>query len=180
MSDFKVGDKIEVVKAGISFGDYKNGDVLTVRGIEDNGNILADGVEVFLFEREVKLYTPAPDLITIDRAELPEVVESADGRDLLSGRNTFGLYLDAAGHRKMALSQLAVAEFLEAREAQAAEEEADAANKQVLLTSRRDIKARDIAKRSGWSRPDTATYANQQCEVQAAIDILIERDDAAE
>ena len=78
--------------------------------------------------------TPAP--IIIDRADLPEVVE-------------YGIYFFVGGaeysslghhrHRECALEQLALAEFLEAREkAQAAEDAAAEALGEQIMQKRRD------------------------------------------
>lgn len=75
----------------------------------------------------------APDVLTIPRAELPEVVER-DGALWADGLQ-YGFSLSAATHRSHALTQLAVSEFLAARE----KAEQDAADQHAaILNKRRD------------------------------------------
>ena len=112
--------------------------------------------------------TPAP--IIIDRADLPEVVE-------------YGIYFFVGGaeysslghhrHRECALEQLALAEFLEARERQAAEDAAAEALGEQIMQKRRDQLA------TGFSM-GAFSYDRMPSFTQATIDRIIELQDQLE
>ena len=167
MNNFKVGDRVEVIAAESTGGHYKNGDVFTIAKVDDDDGDM-DMVEMtgmFLHPREVRLHTRTPDVITINRADLPEVTASKD--HLIAGKNTFGRFLDADGHRKMALSQLAVAEYME--------RERDAENEaKSKLDKRRDELAKEVAKRACYVNYQNFTYEDHAPATQSVINMLIE------
>lgn len=122
MSDFKVGDR--VTYTGRNSG-YVSSTMIgwrgTVTGIENASiGVRWDSGENFGVFRE-NIASITPDVITINRADLPEVTES--GGSLCCGGSDY--FTDpefgAAKHRQLALQQLAVADFIEARD-KAAEE----------------------------------------------------------
>ncbi|WP_077297402.1 hypothetical protein [Virgibacillus pantothenticus] len=55
----KIGDKVRVVNAFITNGEYKNGDVLTVRYIDNDGDIYVKEHDSLLFSWEVEVMTAA-------------------------------------------------------------------------------------------------------------------------
>ena len=176
MNDFKVGDRVEVVAAESAGGYYKNGDVFTIAKVDDDDGDL-DMVEMtgmFLHSREVRHAPAIPDLITINRADLPEVRQEGDSVVIIRGKGC----IYTANHnpetaRASAADFIALAEFLEAREKAA--EEAAAAEKDAAasLTKRRDELAEVVAKNAGWYVWAGTEYADHQCEAQAAIDMMI-------
>lgn len=169
MNDFKVGDPVKYV--GTVFAERK-GKHGVVAGIVDSSASVrvefdGDGHDVGCWPKSLRLITRTPDVITIDRADLPEVVVATAGHYLIAGDQR-GKHATAEGCRESALISLALAEFLEARE-KAAEETA-AAEK---LAKRRDDVARELAKKSGWDAPESAVYSSHLAETQYAIDMLI-------
>lgn len=122
MNDFKVGDRVQytgnvseamVGKVGVVVQPPHPGASMVFFNHGDD--------EPYGAYPESLTKLPAPDVITINRADLPEVTES-DG-SLHCGESHY--FTDpefgAAKHRQLALQQLAVAEFIEARD-KAAEE----------------------------------------------------------
>jgi hypothetical protein len=165
MNDFKVGDRVEYVGATTTRMIGKIG-VVVEPPFANSGMVYFDhgGAEPYGAYSQNLRHLPAPDVITIVRTDLPEV--RVDGLHLIADKNAFGRFLDADGHRKMALSQLAVAEFLE-REGASEKEAAEKLNK------RRDELAKEVAKKADWVGWRGALFINHQSEAQAAIDMMI-------
>lgn len=179
MHDFKVGDRVEYVGTVFAGRKGKHG---VVAGIVDSSASVrvefdGDGHDVGCWPKSLRLITPAPDVITIDRADLPEVTDV--GGSLHSGTSDY--FTDpefgAAKHRRLALQQLAVAEFLEARE-KAAEEVAVAVKEAAdKLTQRRDDLANELAPRYDTKSAPTR-YDQIGTGMQRAIDRIIELEDS--
>lgn len=55
----KVGDKVRVVAAELTYGEYENGDVLTIEFIDHDGNIDVKEHDRLLYRREYELMTTA-------------------------------------------------------------------------------------------------------------------------
>jgi hypothetical protein len=159
MNDFKAGDRVEYTGATSKHKAGLRGTVSRAHGSTIYVNF-DDGSDCFgAFSYSLTKLT-APDVITIVRADLPEV--TVDGQHLLAGKNIFGRFLDADGHRKMALSQLAVAEYMEAEE-----------RTKAKPTKRRDELAKVVAKNADWVGWRGALYVNHSIEARAAIDMMI-------
>ena len=161
MNDFKVGDRVEVVAAESAGGYYKNGDVFTIAKVDDDDGDLdmVEMTDMFLHSREVRHAPAIPDLITINRADLPEVRQEGDSVVIIRGKGC----IYTANHnpetaRASAADFIALAEFLEAREKAA--EEAAAAEKEAVdkLNKRRDELAKEVAKRACYVNYQNFTY----------------------
>ena len=176
MNDFKVGDPVKYV--GTVFAERK-GKHGVVAGIVDSSASVrvefdGDGREVGCWPKSLRLITPAPDVITIDRADLTEIVVNEAG--WVKADTNYLAHIDSAKSsnlRLIALHYLAAVEFLEAREK--ATEETAAAEKEAAdkLTKRRDDVARELAKKAGWDAYESAVYSSHLAETQYAIDMLI-------
>ena len=174
MHDFKVGDRVRITNPSlIQFG--KTGVIETYCEImcQRAWLVRIDGADDSFQYKEASL-TPAPDVITINRADLPEIVVNEAG--WVKADTNYLAHIDSAKSsnlRLIALHYLAAVEFLEARE-KAAEEgaaaEREAAEK---LNKRRDGLARELAKKAGWDAPESAVYSSHLAETQYAIDMLI-------
>ena len=174
MNDFKVGDRVEYVGNVSSVMLGKVG-VVVEPPFANSGMVYFDhgGAESYgAYSQSLRLITRTPDVITIDRADLPEVVVTTAGHYLIAGDQR-GKHATAEGCRESALISLALAEFLEDREKAA--EEAKAAEKEAAekLNKRRDDVARELAKKAGWDAPESAVYSSHLAETQYAIDMLI-------
>lgn len=53
---FKVGDRVRIVDAINAEGYYKNGDIFTIRYIDEDGDLYVEGVDMVIYPREVELY----------------------------------------------------------------------------------------------------------------------------
>lgn len=125
--DFKVGDRVEVVAEALAFGFYENGDVFTIASIDDDGDLKMVGMtDIHIKPREVRLH--APDVITINRSDLPEVVEDSCG--WIVGGFGYSAELTSSQRREHAIRLLALAEFLGVRE-KAGREAAEKLTKRV-------------------------------------------------
>lgn len=166
MTEYKAGDRVEYVGPS----PFRTGKHYTITGIT---GIAGEYAEV----DEDKFFTPklanirhatAPDVITIDRAELPEVV--ADGDTLECGSVIYGC-TKSNYYRSNAMHYLAIAEFLEAREKLAAEDAAAAKLAAAKLAGRRDKLANKFI-------DGPITYEYTIPAVQRAIDAYIALEDA--
>lgn len=174
MHQFEVGDRVRITNPNlIHFG--KTGVIAAYCEImcESAWLVRVDGTDDSCQYKDASL-TPASDLITIDRADLPEVVAAPAGHYLIAGEMR-GKHATAEGCRESALISLALAEFLEERDKAAAVAEMEAA---ARLTKRRDELAEAVAKNAGWSVWAGTEYADHQREAQEAIDLLIEFEDS--
>lgn len=182
MTDFKVGDRVEVIAAEDSNG-YENGDTGTIASVRSGGfQITFDhGKTAYVYTAEVTLLAPAPDVITIDRADLPEVSEDSNGSFIVRPNGiTYPGAHTAVSARNGALDYLALAEYLEAREKagkEAAEQRAAIEAKQHQ-DARRNKLAQDIARDADWNDWKNATFYSHQTETQEAIKRIIKAQDA--
>ena len=133
MTTYKIGDRVEVIQApntaGTVLGIHKRG---TMAVKFDNG-VTNHDVHTFA----IRPCTPTPSVIIIDRNDLPEVV-LLDENWMQVNRRSFSTSGTHGEHRSYAREHLAIAEFLEAREAQAAEDAAAEKLGEQLMQQRRD------------------------------------------
>lgn len=139
MSDHKAGQRVRYV------GPMKAlyGSIVTIRCVHEDGSADLEGMPGLCVQpTSLQPLTPeAPAAITIDRTDLPEVDSNNDGL-LWIGSKSFSSKSLPAERRRIALEQLAIVEFLEARERQAAEdEEAERVGKAL-----HEAKVNDLAK----------------------------------
>lgn len=181
MHDFKVGDRVVYKATSVTRSSDHEGRKGVVTEIKSADAVGVGWDESSLFNRGGYLivnlrHLPAPDVITIDRADLPEVVVAPAGHYLIAGDQR-GKHATAEGCRESARISLALAEFLEAREKAA--EEAKAAEKEAaeLLNKRRDELAKEVAKRACYVNYQNFTYEDHVPATQAAINMFIELED---
>lgn len=173
MNDFKAGDRVEYVGADrTTITRSLLGKTGKVAEIKSERSIRVDWDESTLKHGVLgtNLRLIAPDVLTIPRAELPEVVER-DGALWAIGLQ-YGLGFPAAKHRARALAQLAVSEFLATREK--AEQEAADQHAQIL-NKRRDELARELFDQIEYKlHPEPFNYQDATPVVRAAIDRIIQ------
>lgn len=171
MNEFKVGDR--VVYKGTDRIRTPNLEGLcgTVVGFSDTGHsVRADWddspAKFGVLAGNLRHVTPAPDPITIDRADLPEVMER-DGK-FWAGSGPEECMARGSENpnwlRNHANAALALAEFLEARDKAA--EEAD-----LRLCQRRDELAEELTS-------EQILYSDCGAAITTAIDRIIELEDA--
>lgn len=172
MNDFKVGDRVEYVGNVSSVMLGKVG--VVVEPPFANSGMVYWSESYGADSQSLRHVTPAPSVITINRADLPEVRQEGDSVVIIRGKGC----IYTANHnpetaRASAADFIALAEFLEARE-KAAEEAASAEKEAAeLLNKRRYELAEVVAKNAGWNVWAGTEYADHQCEAQAAIDMMI-------
>lgn len=165
MNDFKVGDRVRITNPSlIHFG--KTGVIATYCEImcQPAWLVRVDGADDSCQYKETSL-TRTPDVITIDRADLPEVLDNPNGFTV--GGFGYACDLTSSQRREHALRLLALAEFLEAREKTAEEAK-------TKLDKRRDELAKEVAKRACYVNYQNFTYEDHVPAAQSAINMLIE------
>lgn len=169
MTDFKVGDRVEYVgttwpsrigQQAMVVEDQHNTTSIQIRF---DGDCSDSGVRA----KSIRLIAPAPDVITINRADLPEA--RIDGNvTVRSGTTTCHRDLESSRMRSSALERFALAEFLEAREKAAEEVAAAEKESAAKLDKRRDELAELFTGISG--KP----YHFHRLDLRTAIDRIIE------
>lgn len=173
MHQFEVSDRVRITNPNlIHFG--KTGVIAAYCEImcESAWLVRVDGTDDSCQYKDASL-THTPDVITINRADLPDVEVNEAG--WVKSANNYLAHVDSADPttlRSIALQYLSAAEFLEARE-KAAEEDA-AAEK---LNKRRDELAKEVAKRACYVNYQNYTYEDHVPAAQAAINMFIELED---
>lgn len=182
MTDFKPGDRV------CALSDTKTeGTVILAPPSPDFIAIKWDtGFENYrVHKREVRRVIP--DVLTIPRAELPEVVIKGDWVTFEeTGHYVCGIRASAAevapALRRQAFELLAAIDYLEAREkeADAAREKAEqeaADQHAAILNKRRDELAAELAPRCDSNLPPN-WYENVSNNLQRAIDRIIQLESA--
>ena len=183
MNDFKVGDRVKYV--GENPGLLAIG-TLTVKRVHTGWVDIEENSACGPLFENLRHVTPAPDVITIDRAELPEVTVSDFGNGLVTAlaQENYQPQLrrfteDGTGsswNLKIAYANLAVALAIEARDAEDAAAEKLA---EELITKRRDELAVEVAEAACYINYANFTYEDHVPATQRAIDRIIELTDAA-
>lgn len=173
MKEFKPGDRVEYACDHFGLHGHR---FVTIKAIYGEWAAIEEPAVGRLALSNLRHITSAPDVITINRSDLPEV--RRDGYNVtVCGRTTYIGHPDSARYyREDALRYLAIAEYLDAQDAAKETAEMEAADK---LAKRRDEIAREVAKRAFFVAFDSFTYQNHASLVQAAIDMIIEEQDEA-
>lgn len=91
----KVGDKVRVVGAEFTGGEYENGDVLTVECIDSDGDIYVKEHDSLLYTREVEVMTTAE--IKAWEKEQPQRLKVGDYAKVVDDDNNFNRKTIPAG-----------------------------------------------------------------------------------
>lgn len=158
---------------GENLGDYSKGDTVCLRSgyVDIEGDVLTkDGHYIRASSLTPVTETPEDDCIKIKRADLPEVVEAEPGY-LGIGKKRFHAS-DANMQRSIARDHLALAEFLEARESEAA-----------AAVARRDKRRSEVLEeitQAAHGAQSHGEYGLLSPALQAAIDLVIEAREQAQ
>lgn len=175
MNDFKVGDRVKIV-APKNATHYDQGDIVKVISTGLSGLVIDCGDENRDFVTRDEIELAELDLITINRADLPEVVE----RDGVLSAGSGPEECTARGSenpnwlRNHANAALALADFIEAREKAAVEAATAEKEVAVKMNKRRDeLLVEFVGVDHGDWEDHVSTLSKR------AIDRIIELEDAA-
>lgn len=173
MKEFKPGDRVEYACDHFGLHGHR---FVTIKAIYGEWAAIEEPAVGRLALSNLRHITSAPDVITINRSDLPEV--RRDGYNVtVCGRTTYIGHPDSARYyREDALRYLAIAEYLDAQDAAKETAEMEAADK---LAERRDEIAREVAKVRNWDKPENSTYQATPAFAKVLIDMLIAEQDKA-